>query len=295
MLSNDAPGAPEVSDIRRMNHQYPTRHAASTQDQNGYSKPSLGHMHRHSRDDNDATGTSAYGRISPAKPNQKCVLFQLVDCEDPRIQARLPMRVMISTQDTIEGIIQTVKNFYGLYEYGVSLENRDGISMVPAYDNFEHNGTVYIRTVGRANPAPLQGVLLGARDSASPKKPTLGAPFEMRPPPLYTQSHSPTRNGARSAGVRSLSPQSDIERRSASVAPGGKPRPMRTKSRDNSMYGDGEGYSSGDNGGGSVASSRRSKAEVVNPEISTDNIVPGGRRKGAFESSVSSSFLSIVR
>ena len=83
-----------------------------------------------------------------------------------------------------------------------------------------------------------------------------------------------------------MSPQSDIDRRSVSVAPGGKPRPQRTKSKDNSVYGDGDGYSSGDNGGGSVTSSRRSKTELVNAEISVDNIVEGGRRQRAFESSV---------
>jgi len=36
-----------------------------------------------------------------------------------------------------------------------------------------------------------------------------------------------------------------------------------------------------------VTSSRRSKTAQVNAEISVDNIVEGGRRKRAFESSVS--------
>lgn len=68
-----------------------------------------------------------------------------------------------------------------------------------------------------------------------------------------------------------------------SAAPG-KPRVHRTKSKDNSVLGEGDGYSSG--GEGSVTSSRRSKTEQVNAEISVDNIVEGGRRKRAFESSV---------
>ena len=50
--------------------------------------------------------------------------------------------------------------------------------------------------------------------------------------------------------------------------------------------GDADGYSSDENGEGSVTSSRRSKQEQVNAEISVDNIVEGGRRKRAFESSV---------
>ena len=81
-----------------------------------------------------------------------------------------------------------------------------------------------------------------------------------------------------------MSPQSDLGRRSVSTVPGGKPRTHRTKSKD--ML-DAEGYSSGDNGEGSVSSSRRSGTERVNAEISVDNIVEGGRRKRAFESSVS--------
>ena len=50
--------------------------------------------------------------------------------------------------------------------------------------------------------------------------------------------------------------------------------------------GDADGYSSDENSEGSVTSSRRSKQEQVNAEISVDNIVEGGRRKRAFESSV---------
>ena len=69
--------------------------------------------------------------------------------------------------------------------------------------------------------------------------------------------------------------------------PGGRPRAHKTKSKDNSVAGDADGYSSGENGEGSVTSSRRSKTEQVNAEISVDNIVEGGRRKRAFESSVS--------
>lgn len=291
MLSNgpaDADGGP---DTRRLSHQYPTRHAASAHDQNGFAKPYPPSIQRPLRGNGPATAASGYGRSSPAKKNQKHVLFQLIDQEDPRIQARLPMRVMIQTHDTTESIITTVKNFYGLYEYGVSFENKDGVGIIAAYENFENDMIVYVRTVAQ-NSAPSNDHV---RDSASPHKPSLGAPIEMRQS-QHAQTNSPGRSGARSVGARSMSPQSDIGQRSASAAPGGKPpRPQRMKSKDNSVYGDGEGYSSGDNGEGSVASSRRSKAELVNAEISVNNIVEGGRRKGAFESSVSACSMTSLK
>ena len=283
MLSNGGQDADAAPDTRRQNHQYPTRHGVSTQDQDSFTKPYSPSTQRMLRGNVIVAAGSGYPRASPVKKGQKHVAFQLIDAADPRIQARLPMRVMISTHDTTESIITTVKNFYGLYEYGVSFENKDGISIIAAYDNFENDMIVYVRTV--AQPIASNGEI--ARDSISPKKPSLGAPFEMRPT-QHPHTHLPSRTAARSAGVRSLSPQSDIGIRSASAAPGGKPRPQRTKSKDNSVYGDGDGYSSGDNGGGSVTSSRRSKTEQVNAEISVENIVEGGRRKRAFESSVRS-------
>jgi hypothetical protein len=191
------------------------------------------------------------------------------------------MRVMISPHDTTESIITTVKNFYGVYEYGVSFENRDGISIIAAYDNFDNDMTVYVRAVAQSLPH----VGDHSRDSASPHKPTLGAPFEMRPPP-HSAAQSPSRSAARSAGIRSMSPHSDSGHRSASAAPGNKARLQKSKSKDNSVMGDHEGYSSDINDNGSIASSRRSKAEEIKAEITVDNIVEGGRRKRAFESSV---------
>lgn len=281
MLSNDAQDAAGAPDPRRQNHPYPTRNG-STMPQDAYmASPYSPAAQRPLRGNGVATVGSGYARASPVKKGQKHVVFQLIDQQDPRIQARLPMRVMISQNDNTESIVATVKNFYGLYEFGVSFENKDGISIVAAYSNFENDMIVYVRTVA----PPTSMFTDKARDSVSPNKPSLGAPFEMRPI-LPPPTHSPSRAGARSAGARSLSPQSEAGRRSASAAPGGKPRPQRTKSKDNSVYGDGDGYSSGDNGGGSVASSRRSKVEQVNAEISVENIVEGGRRTNAFESSV---------
>ena len=268
--------------MRRQSHQYPTRHGLSAQEQQNMVNSYSPSAQRPLRGNGIAAAGSGYARASPAKKDQKHVLFQLVDLQDPRIQARLPMRVMISAHDTTDSIITTVKNFYGLYDYGVSFENKDGISIIAAYDNFENDMIVYVRTLAQPTTAGNENL----RNSASPKKLSLGAPIELRQT-LQPQTYSPSRTAARSAGVRSLSPQSDIGRRSVSAAPGSKPRPQRTKSKDNSVYGDADGYSSGDNGGGSVTSSRRSKTEQVNAEISVENIVEGGRRKRAFESSVS--------
>lgn len=280
MLSNGGQDAAEAAEDRRQTHQSPTDHAWAAPDQQYSIRPDSSTVQRPVR---GATGHAAgarYASSSPAKKDQKHVVFQLIDPEDPRIQARLPMRVMISQHDTTDSIITTVKNFYGLYECGVSFEDREGISIIAAYGNFEHDMTVYVRTV-----APTAGRGDSARLSTSPKKPSLGAPFEMRAP-QHSSANSPSRTVARSTGFRSMSPQSELGRRSMSAAPGGKPRTHRTKSKDTSAMGDADGYSSGDNGEGSVASSRRSKTEQVNAEISVDNIVEGGRRKRAFESSV---------
>ena len=281
MLSNGGQDNAGMVDNRRPSHQYSTYNTATAQEEQYNASPYADNRARSMRGPNGAAPSASW-RGSPAKKDQKHVVFQLIDPEDPRIQARLPMRVMISQHDTTDSIITTVKNFYGLYEYGVSFENKEGFSIIAAYGNFENDMTVFVRTV--AQPPSHHGE--SARNSVSPKKPSLGAPFEMRPP-QHSTAYSPSRAPARSAGLRSMSPASELGRRSNSALPSNKPRTYRTKSRDNSVLGDADGYSSGDNGGGSVTSSRRSKTEQVNAEISVDNIVEGGRRKRAFESSVS--------
>lgn len=288
MLSNGGQDNATAADSRRQSHQYPTRLGTSGSDTHHGTRPLPGNTTRSLRGGDGAAVRSGYARGSPAKKDQRHVLFQLIDPKDPRIQARLPMRVMISPHDTTESIITTVKNFYGLYEYGVSFENKEGISIIAAFDNFENDMTVYVRTVAQSIPPPNDH----ARDSASPKKFGLGPPFEMRPP-SHSANRSPSRSAARSAGVRSVSPQSELGRRSASAAPGGKPRVHRTKSKDHGVTGDGDGYSSADNENASVTSSRRSKLEEIKADITVDNIVEGGRRKRAFESSVRLNFHSM--
>ncbi|SMR46418.1 unnamed protein product [Zymoseptoria tritici ST99CH_3D1] len=273
----DAAGTGET---RRQNHPYSTRNGSSFQESHSNARLHNGNAQRSLRGSTGAAAMSGYARGSPVKKDQKHVVFQLIDPEDPRIQARLPMRVMISPHDTTESIITTVKNFYGVYEYGVSFENRDGISIIAAYENFDNDMTVYVRAVAQ----PLPPLNEHVKDAGSPKRLALGAPFEMRPP-SHSAAQSPSRSAARSAGVRSLSPHSDIGRRSASAAPGNKARLQKSKSKENSVAGEHDGYSSDINDNGSVASSRRSKAEEIKAEITVDNIVEGGRRKRAFESS----------
>ncbi|RMY88066.1 hypothetical protein D0862_10532 [Hortaea werneckii] len=281
MLHNGALDAGGSADGRTHSRPCQDRNHATTQQQPSFpANPYTSNVSRAIRHDNIAATGTAYPRASPTKKDQKHVVFQLIDPEDPRIQARLPMRVMISPHDNTESIITTVKNFYGLYDYGVSFENKEGISIIAAYDNFEQDMTVFVRTV--AQPASIKADAV--RNSISPQKAPLGAPFEMRAP-HHSTANSPSRTAARSAGLRSMSPQSELGRRSTSAAPGARARSHRAKSKDNSVVGDADGYSSDENGEGSVTSSRRSKQEQVNAEISVDNIVEGGRRKRAFESS----------
>lgn len=277
MLSDGHHEADSVDDTRKQYHQHAIRNGLSSQEAQPNAKPYTNTSQRPLRGNGAAASpASVYARGSPAKKDQKHVLFQLVGQQDARIQARLPMRVMISPHDNTDSIIASVRNFYGLYDHGVSFETWNGISIIAAWDNFDNDMTIYVRTV------PLPPASEHARDSVSPhKKAALGAPFEMRPP-----VHSPSRSAVRSAGFRSMSPQSDRGKRSASAAPGHRPRYQKTKSKDNNVMGDQEGYSSDNNDNGSVASSRRSKVEEIKAEITVDNIVEGGRRKRAFESSV---------
>jgi len=229
-----------------------------------------------------ADSGSSGARPSPRAKDQKQVTFELL-LPVPQHRARLPMRVMISRHDTTDSIITTVKNFYGLYDGpGVSFQDRDGNILIAAYDNFESNMTVYVK-VTPEDPAMPNKVERSPRNSVSPRKPKLGAPFEMRPP-----SH-PMRSSAQIQG-RSPSPSSNRSHRSASAAAAGKARLRTQKSQESGGYPDSaEAFSDSDGGNGSVSSSRRGKVEPhASAEISVDNIVEGGRRKRAkFESSVS--------
>ena len=221
----------------------------------------------------------------------KSVAFELILPEAPQQRARLPMRVNIYPHDATDSIVTTVKNFYGLYDgNGVSFEDKEGNTLIARYENFQNRMTVYVRVTeeayGSASATP--------RVSMSPKRPVLGAPFEMNAP-IQDEMYGHPRPSSRTARPRSASPNGR-GRRSASVStnPKSRSRPI-IKSRTGSTQGsfaDGQfdrDASDSDGGDASVTSSRRGKAaEVVSAEISVENIVEGGRRKRArFDSSVS--------
>lgn len=292
LLARDAHTMAESAEARRQSHQYPTRHALTSQSVNmsGYNSgtllnPPLKHL--------AAIQAQGHGSVTPRalpKPKQqKHVTFELL-LPLPQHRARLPMRVMISSHDTTESIITTVRNFYGLYDGpGVSFQDRAGNILIAAYENFENDMTVFVSVTPTPGESSVPSQSLPAtdrstRNSLSPRKPKLGAPFEMRPP-----SH-PSRPEQHPASGRSPSP-SNQSHRSVSAAPGAKPRSRPYQSWEVNGYADPnlDGYSSSDGGNGSVTSSRRSRAEAhASAEISVDNILEGGRRKRAkFESSVS--------
>lgn len=265
----------------RQSHQYPTRQALTSLNSYDARKGIRNSMESPAKAYN---GLPAAGgpRPSPNGKQQKHVMFELLLNKSAQHRARLPMRVMISPHDTTESILTTVRNFYGLYEGpGVSFEDREGNIIIARHENFENDMTVYVRVT---TPDPEVVAAASGRVSLSPRKPKLGAPFEMRPP-----SRNQTRHGSNAANGRSVSPQSNKSYRSNSALPGAKSRGRSTKSREPTALGEvADGYSDSDGGNGSVTSSRRSKVEPhASAEISVDNIVEGGRRKRAkFESSV---------
>lgn len=215
--------------------------------------------------------------------------------DGPQQRARLPMRVNIWPHDATDSIVTTVKNFYGLYEGGgVSFEDKDGCTLIARYENFQDRQTVHVRVtdeVASNNGTP--------RTSMSPKRPSLGPPFEMGSQ-HFNQFQPGSRPASRAARNRSMSPHNTTrETRSVSVStnPKSRSRPG-IKGRAGSAHGsfaDANGLhaqdmSDSDGGNGSVTSSRRAKIDgiVASAEISVENIVEGGRRKRArFDSSVS--------
>ena len=243
----------------------------------------------------DAVNSSQYnltssarlaGSASSAQP-PKHITFELLLTEGTYHRARLPLRVNIFPHDGTESIISTVKNFHGLYDVGVGFENKEGEVLIARYENFEDNMTVYVRVV--ENVSSPNGT---PRNSMSPRRARLGAPFEMLPP--QNAAHYISRPSSRAALKRSVSPQNSNGRRSQST----KARSRGSlKSRAGSTHGsiadpsgdyNGE-YSDSDGGNASVTSSRKDRNDIVaSADISVENIVEGGRRKRArFEASVS--------
>lgn len=236
--------------------------------------------------------SSSFSVAMPAKQ----ITFELLLPELPQQRARLPMRVNIFPHDTTDSIIATVKNFYGLYEgKGVCFEDRDGNTLIARYENFQHSMVVYVRVIyENANARKASQSPQG--DGRSPKKRRLDEPFQFAPPAMGFSSSRPT---SRSAFKRSTSPSPVHNRRSASTtATNNGKTSSRTinKSRQSASFESGidfsrdptNCFSDSDGGSTSVTSSRRERNDqLVSAEISTDNILEGGRRtQTKFDSSV---------
>lgn len=94
-----------------------------------------------------ATTPHASGPATTPKslsPNGDCkaVSFRLRDshCE--------PKTFYIRPHDTTDSIMDTVKHLFGMsrqYDLGISLEDADGLSFIPSYENFLDGMPVYVR------------------------------------------------------------------------------------------------------------------------------------------------------
>jgi hypothetical protein len=230
-------------------------------------------------------------RMARKRPG-KSISFELLLDEGSKTRARIPLRVIVNAHDTTESVIATVKNFYGIYDgNGVSFEDARGNTLIASYDNLDHDATVYVRSVpGSTQPLSLQHFPTGQYNiPAQPeaqRRPSLGEPFQMLPPHLREQSHSPSRSSSRLARKRSTSPSQMRGRRSASQQkPGSFSAVSRGSSASGSFHDD---YSDSEAGRSSLSGSRKARSELIaSSEISTANVLQDGRRgQTIFDSSV---------
>lgn len=214
----------------------------------------------------------------------KSVCFELLLDDRSKTRARIPLRVLVNTHDTTESIITTVKSFYGIYDGNpVSFEDAAGNTLIASYDNFNHDTTVYVRSVaGQAQPPqPVANI------QDSPRKPSLGDPFSMLPPHMREHSRSPSRrSSSRNFSKRSVSPSRDRGRRSNSQQQRGSHADSRNSSAHGS-YRDND-FSDSDTGQSSISGSKKARSEqFASSEISAANVLQDGRRGGPiFDSSV---------
>ncbi|EXJ75043.1 uncharacterized protein A1O5_01739 [Cladophialophora psammophila CBS 110553] len=214
-------------------------------------------------------------------PPAKSISFELLLDEGSKTRARIPLRVVLNTHDSTESIITTVKNFYGIYDgNGVSFEDAWGNTLIASYDNLGHNSTVYVRIV----PAPqaasnpyTHGLHAGEGGYEPRRRPSLGEPFQMLPPHMREQSHSPSRPASRVARKRSISPSQGRGRRSASQQKG--PSYASRGSSANGSYHEENGYSDSEAGRSSISGSKKARSEqFASSDISTANVLQDGRR-----------------
>lgn len=227
-------------------------------------------------------------KFIPKMSTAKSITFELLLDEGSKTRARIPLRVVLNTHDNTESIITTVKNFYGIYDgHGVSFEDYWGNTLIASYDNLKSNSIVYVRA--QPSTAHANGAYFNNDNHETRRRPSLGEPFQVFPPHLREQSHSPSRPSSRLARKRSTSPTQGRGRRSASQQ---KRNPHPTLSRGssaNGSYNDDNGYSDSEAGRSSVSGSRKAKSEqFASSDISTANVLLDGRRGQAiFDSSVS--------
>ena len=227
-----------------------------------------------------ASQSNSGSHYGPIRQAPKMVTFPLILLKEEQQQARLPLRVNVEAHDTVESIITTVKNFYGLYgNDGVSFEDARGFTIIPSYDTLVANSKVFVSIT--CSPNREQGNGFYPR-SASPRglfdngSNLSDAPLfpQSDAGPYHTRNYSPiSRNGP--------GPHTAYE---TSVA-------HSFEGRGRGLYIDTEGaksYEDADDAAStSVTSSVKPKSEQVSAEISLNNIVTGNRRTGVkFESSV---------
>ena len=230
---------------------------------------------------------------TPKRKGQgKSVSFELLLDEGSKTRARIPLRVKVNPHDTADSIIATVKNFYGVYDgYGVSFEDAKGNTLIASYENVSHEATVYVRSVAGPSQPPPQlsfGQFSMPVAHEPQRRPSLGEPFQMLPPHIREQSHSPSRSSSRLARKRSASPPQVRGRRSVSQQKAGSFSAMSRGSSASGSYHEHDGYSDSEAGRSSVSGSRKAKSEqIASSEISTANVLQDGRRgQTIFDSSV---------
>src|SRR6186713_3509343 len=147
MLSNESrqqsgvSGTPTAQFEQSHGHQYPTRRSASVNapSEQRYTTPATQAFYE--------SNNHTVAQSPPKSPIPKNVSFELHFDGAPNVRGRLPMRVRIFPHDNTESIVTTVKNFYGLYEQGVSFEDVTGNTLIASYENFTNDMTVYVRVV----------------------------------------------------------------------------------------------------------------------------------------------------
>ncbi|KIW33888.1 uncharacterized protein PV07_00703 [Cladophialophora immunda] len=216
-------------------------------------------------------------------PPAKSISFELLLDEGSKTRARIPLRVVLNRHDSTESIITTVKNFYGIYDgNGVSFEDAWGNTLIASFENLAHNSTVYVRIVpvpqAASNVYP-HGLHTGESGYEPRRRPSLGEPFQMLPPHMREQSHSPSRPASRVARKRSISPTQGRGRRSASQQKGTSYSAASRGSSATGSYHDENGYSDSEAGRSSVSGSKRARSEqFASSDISTANVLQDGRR-----------------